>query len=343
MRKVEIRTLEGYRKRQKRILVSWILLGMLLIAASLTSLMLGEEKYTLRKVVEVLFTEYQGQETFILKTLRLPRMLAGVLAGMAFGFAGNTFQKMLKNPLASPDVIGITSGSSLAAVYCLLVLQLSGPAVSWSAVFSGVAVTAVLYILSKGGQFSGGKLILIGIGIQAVVQAAISYMLLRANQYDVPAAMRWMSGNLNGIRMQSLSMLPWVLILCGGLTILLERELKIMELGEEKAVTLGIRTAFMRGALMVSSVCLLAFSTSVTGPISFVAFLSGPIASRVSGRGGSNALASAFVGAILVLSADLLGQYAFSMRFPVGIMTGIIGAPYLLYLLIDLNKKGGSL
>lgn len=343
MKTVEYGTFCGYRRRQQRAVIACILLGGLVIALFFISLMFGAEKYSFQKVVEVLFTEYQGEETFILKTLRRPRAFAGLLVGLSFGFAGNTFQKMLRNPLASPDVIGITAGSSLAAVFCIVILQVSGALVSWSAVVMGILVTLLIYILSKGRQFSGGKLILIGIGIQAMVQSGISYLLLRANQYDVPAAMRWMSGNLNGIRMQNLSILPWVVLMFGGIILVLERELMIMELGETKAFSLGIQTNKLRGLLMISSVFLLAFGTAVTGPIAFVAFLSGPIASSLVGKGSRNALASAFVGASLVLGSDLIGQYAFDTRFPVGIMTGIIGAPYLLYLLMDLNKKGGSL
>ena len=114
----------------------------------------------------------------------------------------------------------------------------------------------------------------------------------------------------------------------------------IDEFGDEFATTLGIRLNLVRIILILSAVFLIAFATSTTGPIAFVAFLAGPIASKIVGRGSSNVLASGLVGALLVLSSDMIGQYVFSTRFPVGVITGILGAPYMLFLLICINRRG---
>jgi iron complex transport system permease protein len=269
-------------------------------------------------------------------------MLTGLFVGLAFGIAGNTFQTMLRNPLASPDIIGVTSGSSVAAVLCILVLHISGNAVSIAAVITGLFIAGLIYFLSKGGSFSGGRLILIGIGIQAMLNAVISFLLLKANQYDVPAALRWLSGSLNGMQMKDVTSLIVVVIIFGLAIIVLGRQLKILELGEPSAITLGVNTDRARLLLVLCAVFLIAFATAVTGPIAFVAFLSGPIAGRLVGRGSSNAIPSGLVGAVLVLGADIIGQFAFDIRFPVGIITGILGAPYLLYLLIRINRSGGA-
>lgn len=334
--------LKGYYLRKKRWILVTGLLMVLTIALSLGALLLGNTFYPLDVIMRVLMGEEIKGATFAVATIRLPRMLSGLLVGMAFGMAGSTFQTMLRNPLASPDIIGITSGSSVAAVFCILVLNVSGAVVSISALISGLLVAALIYLLSKGGAFSGGRLILIGIGIQAMLGAVISYLMLRAPQHDVPAAMRWMSGNLNGIRMSQIPILAMVVILFGILILLLGRYLKILELGEQFATTLGVRTDVTRILLVLSAVVLIAFSTAVTGPISFVAFLSGPIATRLVGSGSSNQLPAGLIGASLVLCADLIGQYAFDTRFPVGVITGILGAPYLLYLLIQMNRTGGT-
>ena len=121
---------------------------------------------------------------------------------------------------------------------------------------------------------------------------------------------------------------------CNGIwnnKLLFTKYLQVLELGDEFATTLGIRLNLVRIILILSAVFLIAFATSTTGPIAFVAFLAGPIASKIVGRGSSNVLASGLVGALLVLSSDMIGQYVFSTRFPVGVITGILGAPYMLF------------
>ena len=166
--------------------------------------------------------------------------------------------------------------------------------------------------------------------------------MLKASQYDIPSAMRWLSGSLNGIRLSQIPSLAIVTLLFGLMILILSRQLKILELGEHSALTLGLRPDLIRVLLVLSSVFLIAFATAVTGPISFVAFLSGPIAKRMVGPGQSIQLPAGFVSASLVLLADIIGQFAFDTRFPVGVITGILGAPYLLFLLVRMNQNGGT-
>lgn len=333
---------KGYIHRRLRWITVTLLLAALTLLLSGLMLIFGNTRYPLTTVMKVIFGEEIKGASFAIGTIRLPRMLSGLLVGIAFGMAGNTFQTMLRNPLASPDIIGVTSGSSVAAVFCILILKNSGNVVSIAAVISGLLVAMFIYVLSRGGSFSGGRLILIGIGIQAMLNAVISFLLLRATQYDVPAALRWLSGSLNGIQMKSIPGLFLAVVFFGVVIIMLGRHLKILELGEQSAITLGLKTDQTRLLLVLSSVFLIAFATSVTGPVAFVAFLAGPIAGRLVGTGASNVLPSGLVGAALVLGADLIGQYAFDTRFPVGIITGILGAPYLLYLLVRMNRTGGA-
>ena len=321
----------AYYKRRAYAIIANVSLIAIVLCICIMMLLYGNTNYSLDVVIRVLRGENIQGATFAIATLRLPRMLSGLLVGIAFGIAGNTFQTMLRNPLASPDIIGVTSGSSVAAVFCILVLGLSGPAVSIISVISGLLVSMLIYLLSKDISFSGSRLILIGIGIQAMLQAAISFLLLKASQYDVPGAMRWLSGSLNGMTMKGIPTLFIVVMVFGIISLLL---------GDEFATTLGIRLNLVRIILILSAVFLIAFATSTTGPIAFVAFLAGPIASKIVGRGSSNVLASGLVGALLVLSSDMIGQYVFSTRFPVGVITGILGAPYMLFLLICINRRG---
>lgn len=331
---------QGYTKRKIRMVSVTLILLALTIGLCGIMLLYGKTSYPLSVVLKVLGGEEIQGASFTIATLRLPRMICGLLVGLAFGIAGNTFQTMLRNPLASPDIIGITSGCSIAAVFCILVLRMSGSSIYIAAVISGLIVSTIIYLLSKGSGFSGGRLILIGIGIQAMINALISFLLLKSSQYDVPSALRWLSGSLNGMSMKDVPSLFLIVFVFGGIILCLTKPLQILELGDEFATTLGVKINLVRIILILSSVFLIAFATAVTGPIAFVAFLAGPIASKLVGPGAPNVLASGLVGALLVLGADMIGQFAFSTRFPVGVITGILGAPYMLFLLICINRRG---
>jgi iron complex transport system permease protein len=227
-------------------------------------------------------------------------------------------------------------------VFCILVLGWSGTLVSATSVVAGILTATVIYTLSRGGAFAGGRLILIGIGVGTMLNAVVSYLLLRASQYDIPAAFRWLSGSLNGTRAEDLLPLVIAVAVFAPPLLLIGRGLRALELGDDTAVAVGVRVNLVRLTLIVCAVALVAFATSVTGPVAFVAFLSGPIALRMVGTGRSAVFSAGLVGAVLVLSADMIGQFAFDTKFPVGVITGMIGAPYLIFLLIRINISGGS-
>ena len=317
----------GRRRRHRRWMLVTVALALLACILCCAMLLLGNTLYPVKDVIRALTGEQLKGVSFAVNTIRLPRMLAGLFAGFAFGIAGNTFQTMLRNPLANPNVIGITSGSSAAAVFCIVVLHTSETVVSIVSVIAALATVTIIYVLSRGEPFSVGRLILVGIGIQAMLGAVVSYLLLVGAQQDLPAAIRWLTGSLNGSQLDELPPLVLSVLICAPIVIMLSKHLSLLELGEQSATSLGVHTDRTRIWLILSSVCMLALATSVTGPIAFVAFLSGPIAKRL-------------VGVNLVLAADLVGQFAFQVRFPVGIITGILGAPYLIFLLIRMNRKG---
>lgn len=173
-----------------------------------------------------------------------------------------------------------------------------------------------------------------------MLDAAISYLLLIGQEHDIPTAMRWLSGSLNGSKMETLYPLIMTVLVFTPVLIGLGKRLDMLELGEEAASSLGVNTDQTRLLLIISSVLIIALATAATGPIAFVAFLSGPIAKRLTGAGFSPIIPAGLTGIILVLASDLVGQFAFTARYPVGVITGILGAPYLIYLLIRMNRKG---
>ena len=176
-----------------------------------------------------------------------------------------------------------------------------------------------------------------------MLDSVVAYVIVRAASWDLQTAMRWLTGSLNGATWDQLLPLAVAVAVCGPVLLSQSANLSLMQLGDEAAVALGVRAERTRILTIIAAVGLIAFATAAAGPIAFVAFLSGPIAARIVGPGGSLMLPAALVGALLVLLADFVGQFAFGTRYPVGVITGVLGAPYLVYLLIRTNRSGGSL
>ncbi|MDT0300512.1 iron chelate uptake ABC transporter family permease subunit [Streptomonospora sp. DSM 45055] len=327
--------------RRRRTVIT--VLGALIVLVFAATLMVGRTFYPPGDVLGVVVGQDVPGASFTVGRLRLPRAVLAVAAGMCFGLAGVTFQTMLRNPLASPDIIGISSGASAAATFAIVVLSLDGTGVSVFAIAAGLAVSLVVYVLSFKRGVTGTRLILIGIGIAAMLDSATAYILDRAARWDLLEAMRWLTGSLNGAGWEET--LPVVAALAGVGPVLLSmsRDLTVLRLGDEAASALGVRVDRTRLIATTGAVGLIAFAIAATGPIAFAAFLSGPIAARVLGPNGSLLAPSALVGALLVLVADLCGQFAFGTRYPVGVVTGVLGAPYLVYLIVRTNRAGGAL
>tara|TARA_R100001369_G_scaffold92208_1_gene136102 strand:+ start:50434 stop:51402 length:969 start_codon:yes stop_codon:yes gene_type:complete len=314
-----------------------------LLAGVLLTLMLGQSFTPLTTVLHVLGGAEVPGAGFTVRELRLPRAVISVLVGACFGLGGIAFQTLLRNPLASPDIIGISTGASTGAVFAIVVLSLSGPAVSMVAIAAGLGVALLIYTLSWRQGVTGGRLILIGIGLAAMLQSITAYLLMRAPSWTLQEALRWLTGSVNGAQLDQALPLLVALLLFGGLLLSRRRDLETLRMGDDLAAGLGVRLAITRVVVVITAVALVAFATAVSGPVAFVAFLSGPIAARLMGRNGSLLVPAALVGALLVLFGDYVGQFLLPARYPVGIVTGVLGAPYLVYLIIRDNKTRGTL
>ncbi|MGK7752079.1 MULTISPECIES: FecCD family ABC transporter permease [unclassified Roseovarius] len=280
--------------------------------------------------------------SFSILELRLPRATLSILAGMSFGLGGVIFQTLLRNPLASPDIIGISAGASAAAVFAIVVLGWSGLAVSVAAVVAGMIVALLIYLLAWRDGVSGARLILIGIGISAMLDSMIAYVLSRAPAWSLQDALRWLTGSVNGATLSETLPVLLSLVLLGGPLLARRDNLEAMRLGDDAAAALGVPLRFEKLVLVMAAVGLIAVATAVSGPVAFVAFLSGPIAARIAGTGRTPLLASTLVGALLVLLGDYAGQHLLAGRYPVGVITGALGAPYLVYLIIRSHRSGGG-
>ncbi|KKB12642.1 ABC transporter permease [Devosia geojensis] len=318
-------------------------LAALLAGVFALTLSLGQSYTPPGEVLRVLLGEEVQGAGFTVGQLRLPRAVLSVLAGLSFGMAGVAFQTMLRNPLASPDIVGVSSGASAAAVFAIVVLSMKGPAVSVVAVLAGLAVALSVYGLSFRNGVAGTRLILVGIGVSAMLESLVAYILTQAPEWTLQEVLRWLTGSVNGARLDQAMPLLAALLVFGGLLLGCARNLMALRLGDDTAAALGVRVSLTRLVIIVSAVGLIATATAVTGPIAFVAFLSGPIAARIAGTRGSLLIPSALVGALLVLAGDYVGQFLLPIRYPVGVVTGALGAPFLIYLLVRVNRSGGSL
>ncbi|MDX6738446.1 FecCD family ABC transporter permease [Actinocorallia sp. A-T 12471] len=333
----------GRRRNSARRRLVMGVLAVLVVAGFAVTLMVGKTFYPPGDVWRVILGEQVPGATFTVGRLRLPRGVLAAVAGFSFGMAGVTFQTMLRNPLASPDIIGISSGASAAAAIAIVSLSLGGTQVSAIAIVAALAVALLVYSLAFRDGVVGTRLILIGIGISAILDSVTSYVLSEAAEWDLAEATRWLTGSLNGVGWQQTVPASLALLVLAPVLLLKGRDLSAMQLGDDTASALGVRVERSRIVVIVAAVCLIAFATAAAGPIAFVAFLSGPIAARLVGTGGSLLVPAGLVGALLVLVADFTGQYAFDVRYPVGVVTGVLGAPYLVYLIVRSHRAGGSL
>lgn len=316
-----------------------LVFGLLLLAwvtATLVRALLGDYTITLPDAARILLGvgEVPAAAEVILLDSTLPRAVAGTLAGLALGASGATFQLMARNPLASPDVLGLTMGASAAAVFTLVILGGSGSAVTLAALVGSGLVALALLTLS-GSRPGGGptRMILVGIALTAMLTSVVHWVLLKADVYRAHEAMVWLTGSLSGVTWPQIALLGTVVALGLPLLLATSRDLHLVELGDDLAAGVGATPARVRAQGLLLVVLLVAATTSVCGPIAFVAFLSGPIARRLLG-GRASIAAAALVGAVIVVLGDHVGAYAVpEVNLPVGVVTGLIGAPVLLWLL----------
>jgi len=330
------------RRARRHARVTGLLLALIASAFVLT-LLLGQSFTPPRDILRTLLGEDVPGVAFTVGQLRLPRAVLAVLAGLSFGLGGVAFQIMLRNPLASPDIIGISWGASAAAVFAIVVLGLKGPSVSILAVAAGLGVALLVYGLSFRNGVAGTRLILVGIGVSAMLESVIAYILSTAPAWTLQEALRWLTGSVNGAQLGETLPLLAALAVFGGLLLSRGRDLETLRLGDDTAAALGVSVGRTRVLVIVAAVGLIASATAISGPIAFVAFLSGPIAARIVGNNGSLLIPAALVGAVLVLVGDYCGQFLLPSRYPVGVVTGALGAPYLIFLIVRVNRSGGSL
>ncbi|EGQ1664572.1 Fe(3+) dicitrate ABC transporter permease subunit FecD [Staphylococcus pseudintermedius] len=307
-----------------------LIIGLLIVGAIL-SLSAGAVCISPIAVIK----EVWSGDNFILSEFRVPRMLLGILVGAALAISGAVIQGVIRNPLASPDVIGITKGASLAAVIVIIVFPTAPLFVLPVASFIGaLVISLILSLLISWQGIKGSQLALIGMAIGAVAMALVQYLLIR-NPMEANIALVWLTGSLFGRSMDHvLTILPW-LIVAIPVIFLYARKLDILHLGEEVATALGTHVQRTKMILLFTSVMLAGAAISVVGGLSFLGLIAPHIARSLVGHQHRHIVAmSGLVGALLMVIADGLARIiAPPIDIPVGVLIAIIGAPYFLYVL----------
>jgi iron complex transport system permease protein len=335
------------RAHRRRARIVGLVVALITFAVVCISVSVGDFPIPIRDVVPALFGQGDPSSDFIVHTLRLPRVLTGLLVGAAFGFSGSIFQTLARNPLASPDVIGITEGAAAGAVIVIVgiggELTTTGMGVSLGALGGALITATAIYLLAYRNGLSPYRLVLVGIGVGAVMAAITSYLLTRAEIYDVQRAAIWLAGSLNGRGWEYVKPLTVMMLIFAPAVLYLARPLRALQLGDDTAKGLGASVEPSRAGLVFCGVILAAGATAAAGPIAFVAFIAPPIARRLTRTPGATMIPAALCGALLLTAADLIGRRVMApTEIPVGIVTGIIGAPYLLWLLARANRVGAG-
>lgn len=322
--------------RPRAVLVT---VGALLLAAlaACVGVSVGDVAVPLRDVVPALLGRGERGAVLVVRDFRLPRVLVGLLVGAAFGLAGAITSSVARNPLATPDVLGVTSGAGTAAV-AVLVLDLPVP-LHLAALGGGTAVALLVGGLAWRTGLDGPRLVLVGVALTAGSSAATSYLLVRGDRTDAQQAVVWLTGSLNGRGYEHLRPLALAVAVLLPLALLLGRSLGTLRLGDDLARGLGTRVAAARAGLVAVAVALAAVGTAGAGPIAFVALVAPQVALRLARTPGPPLAASAALGGLLVVAADLLARQGLALlgqdstELPVGAVTAVLGAPVLLGLL----------
>lgn len=315
------------------------LLAVALALVSLWSVLAGDYPLTPSQVWSAMAGSGEAGADFVVRTLRLPRILTGALVGMALGMSGAAFQSLAQNPLGSPDIIGFDRGAAVGAIVALTMFPAVPVAVG--AVAGGMITAGLVYVFAWQRGVRSYRLVLVGIGVGFTATALVDFLLTRAEINQVEQATVWITGSLNGRTWQQVSMLAVGLAVLAPAIVGMQRSLDRLALGDDTAVGLGIGVERAKLLVVLLAVTLAALAVAAAGPVAFVAFVSGPIARRLAFSPGACLVPAALVGAVVTVGADVAARsFPASVELPVGIATSLIGAPYLLWILACQVKAG---
>jgi iron complex transport system permease protein len=311
-----------------------------LLALAVVSVWIGELGIAPAELPAVLAGDGSKAQEWILWSNRAPRLGVAACAGAAFGVAGAIFQSVTRNPLGSPDIIGLGAGAAAGAAAVTLVWPGVLPAPVGALVGAGVAVALVLVGAGRGVR-APLRMVVVGIAVGAMSLAFVQLALARGTTEEAQQVAAWLNGSLlsrNAGHVLTIAVAVAVLLPCA---LALTRPLQLVEMGDDAAVALGVRPGRTRGLAIGVGVALTAAAVTVCGPVSFIALTAPQIARRLTGSTGPGMVAAACTGSALLVGADLLAQHSpWGVQYPVGVLTALLGGSYLAYLLVREWRKG---
>ncbi len=316
---------------------SLVVLGLLtLVTLILVVLSVGTGDYEMSPGDVLTTLAGQGTKAQYLVVMgRLPRVLVAILVGVALALAGAVFQTLTRNPLGSPDIIGFTTGSATGGIVTLLFFGSTPGFVSLGALVGGLLTALLVMLLCAPQGLSSSRLVLLGIAVSAVLVGVNSYLLVKANLEAAAQAVGWLTGDLAGRDWRYFVPLAVAMAVFVPVVLAHGRALRMLEMGDDAAVGIGVDVRRVRLTLVLVAVALVAASTAATGPIPFIALAAPQLARRMTRLPGPNLVASAFIGATLVVAADYLGQRLLEASLlPVGVVVAALGGAYLIWLLL---------
>ncbi|MRH43819.1 iron chelate uptake ABC transporter family permease subunit [Aquibacillus halophilus] len=336
---ISIRNKSGslsYRLNRKTSL-TFLILFLFSILLFLVCLSVGSSFIHPFAVINHLLGNGTGEYDFVINTLRLPRVLLGFMIGAALGVSGLILQGIIRNPLASPDIIGITGGASVGAII-FIVSFMGTVSVQWlplAALLGAGIVATFTYVMSWKDGVTPIRLVLIGIGVAAAMKALTTMMIVLSDTYSTSTAYLWLTGSLYAAKWQDVySMLPWIILFI-PLALLFSRIVNVKQLGDDVATALGVRVQLYRMILLFISVALAGSAVAYAGGIGFVGLIAPHISRMIADRSFSSLVPiTSLVGGIIVVLSDLVARTAFlPLDIPAGVFTSGIGAPFFIYLL----------
>ncbi|MGW6738914.1 FecCD family ABC transporter permease [Streptomyces sp. NPDC055013] len=310
-----------------------VLLAAVLAVTVVVSLCVGESYVSPTEVVRVLLGQPSPDE-LVVGTLRLPRLVTGLLVGAAFGVSGALVQTVARNSLASPDVIGVTHGAGAATVTAMTFGLTSYTVLPYVSVLGGLSAAALVYAFAWRGGLHATRFVLVGIGVSIALGSLTRLFLTKGDYLVAQQAKVWLTGSLNGRGYDQAAPLAWILLALVPALLWAAHAQRMVSLDDSTATALGVRLGPVRLGLTALGVVLASVATGAAGPVDFVALLAPQIAHRLTRTAQIPLLSSALAGATIVLVADVLARRMFSpVELPVGVLTAAVGAPYLMWLI----------
>nr|WP_243695438.1 iron chelate uptake ABC transporter family permease subunit [Agromyces protaetiae] len=341
-RSVELRSPDG--RFGARIAVRHLVVVALLVAAALAvgvvSLATGDFFIPIPDVVATLAGGGDSRTQLVVLDWRMPRVALALMLGAALGVSGAIFQSITRNPLGSPDLIGFDAGAYTGALLVITTVGTGYLATAGGALAGGLAAAVAVYLLAYRRGFHGFRLIIVGIAVAAMLASLNTWIILNAELYVALAAAAWGTGSLNAVGWEQAVPAAIVLVVLWAVVAFLAKPMHVLELGDDAATALGVRTTRTRLALVIVGVALTATATAAAGPIAFVALAAPQLARRLTRSAGVTLSAAAAMGALLLAASDFAAQHLFApTQLPVGVVTVSIGGVYLIWLLITEARR----